>query len=47
VKKYVKKVAEAKVAAKPEAKPKGLSFQDLLLKLEEYWTRRDCILQQP
>lgn len=25
----------------------GLSFQDLLLKLEEYWTRRDCILQQP
>jgi glycyl-tRNA synthetase alpha chain len=26
---------------------KGLTFQDLLLKLEEYWTRRDCILQQP
>jgi glycyl-tRNA synthetase alpha chain len=25
----------------------GLSFQDLLLRLEEYWTRRDCILQQP
>ena len=34
-------------AAKPPAKPKGLAFQDLLLKLEEYWTRRDCILQQP
>jgi glycyl-tRNA synthetase alpha chain len=34
-------------AAKPLAKPKGLAFQDLLLKLEEYWTRRDCILQQP
>jgi glycyl-tRNA synthetase alpha chain len=29
------------------AKPKGLSFQDLLLKLEVYWTTRDCILQQP
>jgi glycyl-tRNA synthetase alpha chain len=25
----------------------GLTFQDLLLRLEEYWTRRDCILQQP
>jgi glycyl-tRNA synthetase alpha chain len=25
----------------------GLSFQDLLLRLEEYWTRRGCILQQP
>jgi glycyl-tRNA synthetase alpha chain len=28
-------------------KPRGLSFQDLLLRLEEYWTQRDCILQQP
>ena len=28
-------------------KPKGLTFQDLLLKLEHYWTSRDCILQQP
>jgi len=34
-------------AAKSSAKPQGLSFQDLLLTLEEYWTRRDCILQQP
>jgi glycyl-tRNA synthetase alpha chain len=32
---------------KAKAQPKGLTFQDLLLKLEEYWTRRDCILQQP
>jgi glycyl-tRNA synthetase alpha chain len=47
VKKRLKKTTEAKVAAKPPAKLKGLSFQDLLLKLEEYWTRRDCILQQP
>ena len=31
--------------AKP--KHKGLSFQDLLLRLEHYWTTRDCILQQP
>lgn len=29
------------------AKSKGLSFQDLLLTLEQYWTTRDCILQQP
>ena len=34
-------------AAKIAAKPKGLTFQDLLLTLEEFWTRRDCILQQP
>jgi glycyl-tRNA synthetase alpha chain len=34
-------------ALKPPAKLKGLAFQDLLLKLEEYWTRHDCILQQP
>jgi glycyl-tRNA synthetase alpha chain len=32
---------------KTTAKPTGLSFQDLLLRLEEYWTQRDCILQQP
>jgi glycyl-tRNA synthetase alpha chain len=32
---------------KAAAKPRGLSFQDLLLRLEEYWTQRDCILQQP
>jgi len=25
----------------------GLTFQDLLFKLEHYWTRRNCILQQP
>jgi glycyl-tRNA synthetase alpha subunit len=32
---------------KQHAKPKGLTFQDLLLTLEQYWTRRGCILQQP
>ncbi len=44
MKKHVKKAAEAKPATKLV---RGLSFQDLLLRLEEYWTRRDCILQQP
>jgi glycyl-tRNA synthetase alpha chain len=32
---------------KSAVKRQGLTFQNLLLKLEEYWTRRDCILQQP
>ena len=32
---------------KPLQGPKALAFQDLVLRLEEYWTRRDCILQQP
>ncbi|HXZ14045.1 MAG TPA: glycine--tRNA ligase subunit alpha [Candidatus Sulfotelmatobacter sp.] len=32
---------------KRASKPRGLTFQELLLKLEEYWTARDCILQQP
>jgi glycyl-tRNA synthetase alpha chain len=30
-----------------KANPKALTFQDLILKLEEYWMRRGCILQQP
>jgi glycyl-tRNA synthetase alpha chain len=48
---------DASVSSSPRAKmqskashpqkQQGLSFQDLLLRLEEYWTRRDCILQQP
>ena len=37
--------AKARPAVAP--KPRGLTFQDLLLKLEQYWTTRDCILQQP
>ncbi len=32
--------------SKPQ-KLKGLTFQDLLLKLEQYWIGRDCVLQQP
>ncbi|HXW62132.1 MAG TPA: glycine--tRNA ligase subunit alpha [Candidatus Acidoferrales bacterium] len=37
-------------SSKPEirrAKRPGLTFQDLLLKLEEYWAHKDCVLQQP
>lgn len=26
---------------------KGLPFQNLIVRLEEYWMRRDCVLQQP
>jgi len=32
---------------KTSKKPQGLTFQDLLLKLEQYWVARDCVLQQP
>lgn len=32
---------------KIENKPKGLTFQDLVFKLEQYWVSLDCILQQP
>ena len=38
------RTSKAKVA---HAKPQGLTFQDLLLKLEEYWAHKDCVLQQP
>jgi glycyl-tRNA synthetase alpha chain len=37
--------SESKVSTSP--KSRGLTFQDLLLTLEHYWTDRDCILQQP
>ncbi len=36
----------AKIKGRPSA-AKGLTFQNLLLKLEEYWAQRDCVLQQP
>jgi glycyl-tRNA synthetase alpha chain len=42
-----KKAKQGLKATTPKVKLKGLSFQNLLLKLEEYWTQRDCILQQP
>ncbi|HXX20854.1 MAG TPA: glycine--tRNA ligase subunit alpha [Candidatus Acidoferrum sp.] len=34
-------------AKSANTKPQGLTFQNLLLKLEEYWANRDCVLQQP
>jgi glycyl-tRNA synthetase alpha chain len=39
--------AVARGSSRKSAPLKGLTFQDLLLKLEMYWTKRDCILQQP
>ncbi|MGB9069243.1 MAG: glycine--tRNA ligase subunit alpha [Candidatus Acidiferrales bacterium] len=38
---------KVKVKLPAPRKLHGLTFQDLLLKLEHYWTTRDCILQQP
>lgn len=43
----MKRQAHTSKAKNAHAKPQGLTFQDLLLKLEEYWAHRDCILQQP
>jgi glycyl-tRNA synthetase alpha chain len=40
----MKTAHKSKVSPRPR---KGLSFQDLIFKLEQYWTNRDCILQQP
>jgi glycyl-tRNA synthetase alpha chain len=36
-----------KAKVKAEAKKKGLAFQDLILKLSEFWMKRGCVLQQP
>jgi glycyl-tRNA synthetase alpha chain len=46
-----------KAKAKPEAhssrskavpaKPKGLAFQELILKLMQFWDKQGCVLQQP
>lgn len=41
------KNAQLPAALKSAGKPKGLTFQNLLLKLEEFWASRDCVLQQP
>jgi glycyl-tRNA synthetase alpha chain len=49
LKKAGRSVAAPKAALKLKSapKPKGLNFQDIILKLEEYWLRQGCILQQP
>ena len=36
-----------KAKVKLDAKPKGLTFQDLILKLSQFWVRQGCVLQQP
>jgi glycyl-tRNA synthetase alpha chain len=43
----MKNRSAGKKAKSNTAKLRGLTFQDLLLKLEQYWIGRDCILQQP
>jgi glycyl-tRNA synthetase alpha chain len=47
VRTQVAKVRDKVFSANRNAQVKGLSFQDLLLTLEHYWTDQDCILQQP
>jgi glycyl-tRNA synthetase alpha chain len=32
---------------RPAPKPKGLTFQELILKLMQFWDRQGCVLQQP
>ena len=36
-----------KAKVKPEFKVRGLTFQDLILKLSQFWIRHGCVLQQP
>ena len=36
-----------KVKVKLEKKTKGLTFQDLILKLSQFWVKQGCVLQQP
>jgi glycyl-tRNA synthetase alpha chain len=36
-----------KVKLETKAKPKGFTFQELILKLMHYWNKQNCVLQQP
>jgi glycyl-tRNA synthetase alpha chain len=36
-----------KVKVKLEKRPKGLTFQDLILRLSQFWVKQGCVLQQP
>ena len=36
-----------RVKVKLEVKQRGLTFQDLILKLSEFWVKQGCVLQQP
>src|ERR1700743_1783248 len=38
---------DLKAKEKLEAKPRGLDFQDLILKLSHFWVKQGCVLQQP
>ncbi len=44
---YLKKPSNNRSSRESARKPRGLTFQNLLLKLEQFWADRDCILQQP
>jgi glycyl-tRNA synthetase alpha chain len=37
----------SKVKLELKVKHKGLTFQELILKLMHYWNKQDCVLQQP
>jgi glycyl-tRNA synthetase alpha chain len=36
-----------KVKVTPEKRAAGLTFQDLILKLSQFWAKQGCVLQQP
>ena len=36
-----------KAKVKLEKRPKGLSFQDLILQFSQFWVKQGCVLQQP
>ncbi|HXN24043.1 MAG TPA: glycine--tRNA ligase subunit alpha [Candidatus Dormibacteraeota bacterium] len=36
-----------KLKVKHEASEKGLTFQDLIFRLQQFWAKRGCVLQQP
>ena len=36
-----------KVKVKLEERETGITFQDLILKLSQFWVKQDCVLQQP
>jgi glycyl-tRNA synthetase alpha chain len=40
-------MAKSKKTSALARKPKGPAFQKLILELQQYWSRRGCVLQQP
>jgi glycyl-tRNA synthetase alpha chain len=36
-----------KAKVKPDLRVRGLTFQDLMLRLSQFWIRQGCVLQQP